>query len=1486
MMRARVLAMAGACFSLLAVYPGGGGPPAPATAAARAAAAVAAHAATRQVPTAASSRFSAPVTAFEAAATDPSAQRPTHRPIDLQRRNIPLDATPTVTGVSPNVGPSAGGTPITITGTSFLTTTDVFFGGTDITAKCPSAGACFSATDDNDISAVTPPETAGAQDITVKNDMGTSNANPPADQFTWFDRPTVTTVSSPQNEGATGINVNGSNFSDPAVGGDAVTDVRLVPTSSGSTVDLPSACTSNSSPDCFAFVTDTHITINLPASVAPGQYDVVVTTPGGTSNQSSNDFLVVQQAAPTVTSVTPDAGPTAGGPSPISIVGTDFEGSGFAATDVFFGNTDVTTFALHSATSITVTPPSGSGQEHVTVETQSTDGTAQQTSNTSPADTYVYAPGPAISGVVQPSGPTLGGNTVTLNGTGFESNNGTGANYAATKVSVAATNITATPCPGTPVAPCYTINSATQIVVEDFPAHAAGGVLITATTAGGTSTGAAYTYIALPTVTSVSPPSGPASGGNPVTVTGTAFANATDVFVAGNDIPSTAFTVNGPGTQISIAHFPAHAAGGPFDVTVATPGGTSVPSIGDHYTYDGVPTVTNVSPQAGPISGGNTVVVTGTAFSDTTDVLVGSGDVTVSPCPGSPVSPCFTVNGTGTQITIEDMPSGSAGPPVDITVNTPGGSNTPAPADTYVYAPLPTATSLSPPAGALGGGNTISVTGSNFQSSNGPSADYTVTAVSVGGIPATSFTVVSSTQVNVQVPAGSAGTASVIVTTQGGNSGAVSYTYAPVPTISSISPLAGPVAGGNTVTINGAGFSSGTAFTTTQVSVGGTSVTSACGTAPCFTVVSANQINVEVPANGGGTVPITVTTVGGTSTAAQYAYAPVPTVTSVSPNAGPPSGGSPVTINGTNFESTNGPGDNYSVTSVMVGSATCAVTTCFVVNSPTQISIASMPADLAGGIVHILVTTVAGTSTATSNDQYNYVTQFPTVSAVSPAFGPDAGGAILTISGTNFGNQTLAFHATKVSFGSTDVTTTPCPNHPTSACFNVISDSTIRVFTPPASAPGTALVDVTNPSNPKASNALPYTYVAPGTYTPLAVPFRICDTRRGSTTPACAGKTLGAPLQVQITGGQVPAQAQAVVVNLTVINHSATTTFVSAYPSGGTRPLASNVNVDPGVTQANLAVVALSSAGALTVFNSVGSADVVIDVQGYFAAPTGNGGTFHPLSPVRICDTRAKPGTTNCTTGALAGGTWRRVVVSGLPPGGTGTGIPPNLTAAAAVFNLTAVTPSAATFLAISPPNSSDVCPTAHAGSSNLNPAKGETEPNRVISNLGLNQDVCVYNSVGSVNFIIDVSGWFGSGGESTLGTDFYAVPPTRICDTRAGSGTQCAATPTSGSVRLIPVAGIKATPAIGGASAPVAIIGNLTGVAGTAATYLEVYPADATSRPVSSDLNPAARDVIANLDIVALATSTSGVNIDGNVDLFNSAGTINVIIDVAGWFQ
>jgi hypothetical protein len=621
----------------------------------------------------------------------------------------------------------------------------------------------------------------------------------------------------------------------------------------------------------------------------------------------------------------------------------------------------------------------------------------------------------------------------------------------------------------------------------------------------------------------------------------------------------------------------------------------------------------------------------------------------------------------------------------------------------------------------------------------------------------------------------------------------------------------------------------------------------------------------------------------------------VPTVTNVSPNAGATAGGNSVVVMGTGFSS----GTNYTTSALMIGGTPCA---CFAVDSATQITIASIPAGV-GAMDDITVTTIGGTSALNPpHDVYTYVASFPSVTSLSPSSGAETGGAVVTITGTNFGTQGSGFAPTELFFGSTPVMTTPCPSNPTTPCFNAVDSTRISVFTPSTTSPGPVDVTVTTPAgttNPSSADL--YTYVAPGAYKALT-PYRVCDTRAAGTHTECSGFTLGPTrhtITVQITGvvvnaESVPAGAQAVVVNLTAINHSAGATFISAFPAGGATPHVSNINVDGGQVQANLAIVALSTSGAISVYNPIGSVDVLVDIEGYFAPPTGAAGSFHTFSPIRICDTRANTHTECATTAnrPLGAGRWSTpIVVSGVPPGGSGTGIPAGTTAAASVvLNLTAVGPTAGTFLSVTAPNSSDLCPTKGPGFSNLNPKAGETEPNRVISPLGPHNDICVYNGAGSVNFIIDVNGWFGNATDSASGGGpsgalFYAVPPTRICDTRANSGTPCAGTALRAGLpaRVVAVAGVIVIPAFTTSTPPVAVVANLTGIAGTAATYLQLYPSDA-ARPGSSDLNPAARDVIANLAIVGLATT--GVTTEGRVDLYNGAGTINAVLDVAGWFQ
>jgi len=132
----------------------------------------------------------------------------------------------------------------------------------------------------------------------------------------------------------------------------------------------------------------------------------------------------------------------------------------------------------------------------------------------------------------------------------------------------------------------------------------------------------------------------------------------------------------------------------------------------------------------------------------------------------------------------------------------------------------------------------------------------------------------------------------VTVTTPGGTSAIVAadhYTYDAKPTVSSLNPAAGPIAGGNTVTINGTGFVSGAG-----VKFGATA-------SATVTFVSATQLKAVAPAHAAGIVDVTVTTPGGTSAivaADHYTYDAKPTVSSLNP-AGPIARGNTITINGT-----------------------------------------------------------------------------------------------------------------------------------------------------------------------------------------------------------------------------------------------------------------------------------------------------------------------------------------------------------------------------------------------------------------------------------------------------------------------------------------------------------------------------------------------------------------------------------------------------------
>lgn len=145
--------------------------------------------------------------------------------------------------------------------------------------------------------------------------------------------------------------------------------------------------------------------------------------------------------------------------------------------------------------------------------------------------------------------------------------------------------------------------------------------------------------------------------------------------------------------------------------------------------------------------------------------------------------------------------------------------------------------------------------------------------------------------------------------------------------------------------------------------------------------------------------------------------------------------------------------------------------------------------------------------------------------------------------------------------------------------------------------------------------------LAPGAlaYYPVA-PCRIMDTR-GPTGKAGFIGTRTIPM-LGVCG--LPAGAQAYAVNFTVIPRTSSFSFLSAWPTGNSQPVVSTLNAYTGAVTANAAIVPAGAGGSINVYHT-DNADLLVDVNGYFAAPGTGGLSFYPWQPCRAVDTR--PGT-------------------------------------------------------------------------------------------------------------------------------------------------------------------------------------------------------------------------------------------------------------------
>jgi uncharacterized repeat protein (TIGR02543 family) len=551
---------------------------------------------------------------------------------------------------------------------------------------------------------------------------------------------------------------------------------------------------------------------------------------------------------------------------------------------------------------------------------------------------YPVAP-PSITSVVANSGPIAGLNTVVISGTNFIDLVANGLKFGATAIPLAD----------------YAINTfGTQITVK-VPPGVLGTLDVTVQTAGGTtaiSAGSKYSYVAAPTITSLSPAVGAEAGGIGVVITGTGFTNASAVtFGSGN---ATSFTVNSS-TQIT-ANFPA-GIGSTF-VKVTTPGGTSAENTASTFAYTSATRVTSVSPATGSTSGGTVVEISGTNFTSSSTVVFGSTAATnVSYNSGTGKLTATSPAGTGT---------------VNIRVTTAGSQSATDAANQFVYTATVAVSAISVAFGPTTGGTVVEISGTNFTSSS---------TVVFGTTAATNVSYNSGTgKLTATSPAGT-GTVNVIVTTSGTQSATATanqFIYYAPPTITGLSRSTGPNGGGSSVVIAGTNFISGS-----TVAFGANNVTT-------FAINSLTQITATSPA-GTGAVDVRVSNQGGTSAdsvADNFTYFPLPSVTTISPTTGTTAGGTSVTITGQNF---------IGATAVKFGTTDA---TSFSVDSATQIT-ATAPAGT--GEVNVTVITPGGTSAVALYGKFTYVSP-PTISSISPSSGMLTGGQDVIITGTGLNN--------------------------------------------------------------------------------------------------------------------------------------------------------------------------------------------------------------------------------------------------------------------------------------------------------------------------------------------------------------------------------------------------------------------------------------------------------------------------------------------------
>ncbi len=719
----------------------------------------------------------------------------------------------------------------------------------------------------------------------------------------------------------------------------------------------------------LTLVNSAQLTAVSPAGAA-GAVNVVVTNPGPVSATLTNGFTYSN--APVVTGISPGSGTTSGG-TPVTISGSNF----LSGATVSIGGTAATSVVFVNSAQLTaVTPAHAAGAVNVVVTNPG--GLSSTLTNG-----YTYVAGLAVTAINPITGPTSGGTAVTISGSGF--------------LSGAQVHFVSPASPSGTAATSVVIVSPTQLTAVT-PASVADSSDVRVTNPGGATATMldGFTYVSNLTVTSVAPASGTTAGGTPVTINGTGFLSGPTVSLGGVNATSVVFVSAIKLTAVTPAHV-----SGPVEVRVTNAISGDTFALPNGFTYTAPPVVTSVAPANGSPAGGNVVTINGSAFGNGATATFGgtaaTGVTFISSTQLQATTPAHTAGAVTVQVTNPNTQSGSK-------------------ANAFTYNAAMSVTSVSPAGGISGGGETVTVSGSGFQ---------TNTTVFFDQDSAQQVTLVSSTQIQALTPPHNTGVVDINVSTPDSQfdalAGAFEYStgksQTSTPTPASVSPNSGAQIGGTAVTITGTNFVSGLTVTFDGVA------------ATAINVVSGGQITCNTPAHAAGAVDIVVTNPdGGSGTLpSSYNYLGLDLVT-ISPTAASIAGGTVITLNGSGFQ--NG-------ASVLMGGLLAATT--FVNSDQLQ---ATAPAHVAG-VVDVKITN-PDTVNDTLPASLTYA-NLPAISKLIPDSGLNTGGTTVIIQGIGFQSGAT------VTFGSLPATSV-----------TFVSGSEVRAVTP-AQAIGAVDVKVNNP---------------------------------------------------------------------------------------------------------------------------------------------------------------------------------------------------------------------------------------------------------------------------------------------------------------------------------------------------------------------------------------------------------------------------------------